>query len=307
MPYGCSDFRLADGLGRRRGDEPARRRPSRRSQSDSSAGPTAAGPRHLVEVQLNIDKEKIWRWPEYLTGVRGRHECDTVLLVVCPDLKVATWSGTPIRLGPGSSHIAPMVVGPPAFPIVTDHAAAIAAPVLAAMSLAGHPDDANVRRAVIAAHEQISLSTRPRRRYTLTSSSACSPARPDRSWRIRCCRSRATNTRATSPAAISPEARKRAGPKVWRKPATCARQPRHRGARRGPRADQHVHRPGYPRRLDRPGSHRYVDQGSPRLTASQRRDYAGTATPCRRSRECASASHSPASIPRRRIDVGGLG
>ncbi|MBA3742320.1 hypothetical protein [Sporichthya sp.] len=43
----------------------------------------------IVEVQLRRDEDKHWVWPEYLTAVRRRLRCPTVLLVVCTDRATA--------------------------------------------------------------------------------------------------------------------------------------------------------------------------------------------------------------------------
>src|SRR5690606_30946462 len=51
-----------------------------------------------VEVQLNEDNEKFWRWPDYLVGTRTRLKCPTELLVVCLDDGTARWASRPIPL-----------------------------------------------------------------------------------------------------------------------------------------------------------------------------------------------------------------
>ena len=43
----------------------------------------------VVEVQLSRDEDKRKSWPLYLTSLRSRVNCPTVLLVVAPDKAVA--------------------------------------------------------------------------------------------------------------------------------------------------------------------------------------------------------------------------
>ena len=38
----------------------------------------------IVEVQLGIDEDKRFSWPEYTTGSRAKHRCPVGLLVVAP-------------------------------------------------------------------------------------------------------------------------------------------------------------------------------------------------------------------------------
>lgn len=53
----------------------------------------------VVEVQLSRDRGKQWSWPVYLTTLRARMQCPTLLMVVCVDTVTATWCATPIPLG----------------------------------------------------------------------------------------------------------------------------------------------------------------------------------------------------------------
>jgi len=94
----------------------------------------------VVEVQLRPDPGKRWSWPVYLSTLRSRFRCPTVLLVVCVDTATASWCATPIELGPGTT-MTPMVVGPDRVPVVTDAEHAARVPELAVLSALAHGAD----------------------------------------------------------------------------------------------------------------------------------------------------------------------
>jgi len=96
----------------------------------------------VVEVQLRADPGKRWSWPIYLSTLRGRFRCPTVLLVVCVDAATASWCAVPIELGPGTI-MTPMVVGPDRVPVVTDVDHAARVPELAVLSALAHGADPN--------------------------------------------------------------------------------------------------------------------------------------------------------------------
>src|SRR5512142_2344033 len=50
----------------------------------------------VVEVQLRPDKRKRRSWPAYVATLYARLGCPAMLLVICPDPAVASWSATPI-------------------------------------------------------------------------------------------------------------------------------------------------------------------------------------------------------------------
>jgi hypothetical protein len=108
----------------------------------------------VVEVQLRRDPAKLWSWPVYVTNLRARLRCPTVLLVVCADERTARWCATPIPLGHPALSLTPLVVGPDRVPVVTDPAEAVRSPeltVMSAMAHADHPDRDRVWRALLAA------------------------------------------------------------------------------------------------------------------------------------------------------------
>ena len=79
------------------------------------------GDPHLVlEVQRDKDPDKEYSWPVYVTVVRAKKRCPTVVLVVAPDAEVATWAAQPIDLGLGFGTLRPVVLGPASVPEVTD-------------------------------------------------------------------------------------------------------------------------------------------------------------------------------------------
>ncbi|AUX20112.1 uncharacterized protein SOCEGT47_005750 [Sorangium cellulosum] len=78
----------------------------------------------VLEVQRNVDPNKKFSWPTYVTGVRARKRCATVVLVVAPDAGVAAWAAESIDLGLGLGTIKPLVLGPAVVPEITDPAVA---------------------------------------------------------------------------------------------------------------------------------------------------------------------------------------
>ena len=90
----------------------------------------------IVEVQLGLDRDKVWSWPAYHATLRARLRCETMLVVVCVDAAIAAWSSRPIPLGQPGSVFTPLVVGPGTVPEITAEAAA--APELAVLSVLAH-------------------------------------------------------------------------------------------------------------------------------------------------------------------------
>lgn len=96
------------------------------------------GPVCIVEAQLNIDLEKLYRWPQYAVVARVRHRRPVILLVVCLQERVARWARRPIALGAPGCRFTPVVVGPSDIPHVTDLGTARAWPELAVLSALAH-------------------------------------------------------------------------------------------------------------------------------------------------------------------------
>ncbi|WP_405160570.1 hypothetical protein OG203_29775 [Nocardia sp. NBC_01499] len=94
----------------------------------------------VVEVQLRPDKDKTWSWPVYLTTLRARLKCPTILLVLCPDKPTAAYCRRPITIAPEFT-LKPLVLSPTDIPVVTDSETAEANPELAVLSAIAHGDD----------------------------------------------------------------------------------------------------------------------------------------------------------------------
>jgi len=91
----------------------------------------------IVEVQLSRRRRKRFTWPNYVTGLRARLECECCLLVVTVSEKVAAWASRPIRVGP-NGDFTPLVVGPSGVAVVTEVERARKAPELAVLSAMAH-------------------------------------------------------------------------------------------------------------------------------------------------------------------------
>jgi hypothetical protein len=105
----------------------------------------------VVEVQLSRDDEKRASWPLYLTSLRARIHCPTVLLVVAPNPAVARWCAKPIELGHPGFVLQPLVVGPSAIPLILGKQAAGHDPELAVLSALAHGRDAKLAPALFEA------------------------------------------------------------------------------------------------------------------------------------------------------------
>ncbi|MGK4003667.1 hypothetical protein WMF31_13635 [Sorangium sp. So ce1036] len=110
----------------------------------------------VLEVQREVDPNKKFSWPMYVTGVRARKRCATVVLVVAPDAGVAAWAAESIDLGLGRGHIEPLVLGPAVVPEITDPAVAEAEmeaelAVLSAVAHGNGPSGLTVVQAALAA------------------------------------------------------------------------------------------------------------------------------------------------------------
>ncbi|WP_330228671.1 hypothetical protein OHA40_21435 [Nocardia sp. NBC_00508] len=91
----------------------------------------------IIEVQLRPDGNKSWSWPVYLTTLRARLRCPTMLLVMCPSERTAARCRRPILIAPGCA-LAPVALGPADVPVVTDASTAATNPELAVLSAIAH-------------------------------------------------------------------------------------------------------------------------------------------------------------------------
>ncbi|MFF4773792.1 hypothetical protein ACFY05_13120 [Microtetraspora fusca] len=108
----------------------------------------------VVEVQRSPDPDKRWSWPMYLVSLRTRMKCPSVLLVICPDLKVAHWSRQPIGLGHPGLVLSPLVAGPTDVPVIVNPLEAADDPELAVLSVITHataPEGPDILNALLTA------------------------------------------------------------------------------------------------------------------------------------------------------------
>ncbi|WP_437807222.1 hypothetical protein [Sorangium sp. So ce1078] len=97
----------------------------------------------VIEVQRDLDPNKKFSWPTYVTVVRAKKRCGTVVLVVAPDPDVATWAAEDINLGLGLGNVEPLVLGPAVVPEITDPAVAEKDTELAVLSAVAHGNGPN--------------------------------------------------------------------------------------------------------------------------------------------------------------------
>lgn len=97
----------------------------------------------VLEVQRDRDPDKKYSWPVYVTVVRARKRCDTVVLAIAPDADVAAWAVENIDLGLGRGNVRPFVIGPAAVPEITDPEAAAREVELAVLSAVAHGNGPN--------------------------------------------------------------------------------------------------------------------------------------------------------------------
>ena len=92
----------------------------------------------VLEVQRDKDPNKKYSWPVYVTVVRAKNRCDTIVLVIATDADVAAWAAERIDLGLGLGHVQPLVLGPAVVPEITDLAEAEKEVQLAVLSAVAH-------------------------------------------------------------------------------------------------------------------------------------------------------------------------
>jgi hypothetical protein len=112
----------------------------------------------VVEVQLRPDIDKSWTWPVYLTTLRARLRCPTMLMVVTVNAATARWCARPIGLGHPGLTLQPLVLGQDRVPVITDPAEAARSPELSLLSTMAHvdrPEWEEIADAVLAALDTI--------------------------------------------------------------------------------------------------------------------------------------------------------
>ncbi|XXX79865.1 hypothetical protein WMF30_13930 [Sorangium sp. So ce134] len=108
----------------------------------------------VLEVQRDVDPNKKFSWPTYVTVVRAKKRCRTVVLVIAPDAGVAAWAAEKIDLGLGLGSVEPLVLGPAVVPEIADPVDAETDIELAVLSAVAHgngPNGLTVVQAALAA------------------------------------------------------------------------------------------------------------------------------------------------------------
>jgi hypothetical protein len=101
----------------------------------------------IVEVQLRSDERKRFSWPAYVGTLYARLKCPLLLVVVCPDQRVADWCAEPIEIAdPTFFVMKPVALGPVQIPVVTDMALAERNPALVLLSAVLNRDAPEPRR-----------------------------------------------------------------------------------------------------------------------------------------------------------------
>jgi hypothetical protein len=97
----------------------------------------------VIEVQLDPNALKLFRWPILLAGAFARFRCPIDLIVVTLDRGVAEWARRPLVVGRlrGAMNVTPTVIGPDQIPRITDIEQARRSPGLAVLSALAHADD----------------------------------------------------------------------------------------------------------------------------------------------------------------------
>lgn len=92
------------------------------------------GVRVVIEVQLSKSSRKKRTWPNYVTTLEAREDCQAYLLAVTDSPDVARWAREPIVFGNPGSVFVPLVLGPESCPRITDAKVARQHPELAVLS-----------------------------------------------------------------------------------------------------------------------------------------------------------------------------
>jgi len=92
----------------------------------------------VVEVQLAIDVDKPASWLVYVANLHARLRAPVMLLVLCPDERVATWCARPTSYGHPGLELRPLVLGPKNVPVVVDEDVGRETPELALLSALVH-------------------------------------------------------------------------------------------------------------------------------------------------------------------------
>jgi hypothetical protein len=120
----------------------------------------------VIEVQLDPNALKLYRWPIILAGAFARFRCPIDLIVLTLDRSVAEWARRPLVVGRlrGAMNVTPTVIGPDQIPKINDVEQARRSPGLAVLSALAHADDPEAvdiaAAALTAAHDHLWLLDR---------------------------------------------------------------------------------------------------------------------------------------------------
>ncbi|MBL8614805.1 MAG: hypothetical protein JNM72_04260 [Deltaproteobacteria bacterium] len=141
-------------------DTPAVLRPTELAQSSLMAdlvlllgGPP---PTHtlVVEVQLQVDRDKRFVWPAYVSAAHHRHRLPVSLLIITPSREVAQAARAPLSFDGHGPTLQPVVIGPDELPVLTrpeDAAKDLDYAALSALAHMHHPDRGLIAAAVLQA------------------------------------------------------------------------------------------------------------------------------------------------------------
>src|SRR3954471_16604293 len=94
----------------------------------------------ITEVQLGIDKDKLFSWPLYITALRAKLRRPVTLLVFTNNRSVARWACASIPIGHPDFQLKPVVIAFDQLPRIVDPAYATKLPELAVLSTLAHPE-----------------------------------------------------------------------------------------------------------------------------------------------------------------------
>jgi hypothetical protein len=137
----------------------------------------------IAEAQQARVPGKLEDWPRYAAAFWLSTGKPAVVLVLCPDDKVAHWYAERQPIATSLPGYAPpvIVIGPEQIPVLTDPATMTASPALAVLSVAVHgADDPAVLKAF---REELLALPQPRNGSTMSSRTSCQASRYVRSWR----------------------------------------------------------------------------------------------------------------------------
>ena len=95
----------------------------------------------VIESQTDPEKERLLRWPHFISHLHDRHGCPVILAVVCNKAATARWARSPIDIGlPGllMQRTRLVVFGPDNVPAITDATDAATDVMIAVFSALTH-------------------------------------------------------------------------------------------------------------------------------------------------------------------------